>query len=103
MIGGAAAIAMYELLVLVPEFVFLLLLTFLAGLVFGSRVFSGKPTGALYGMAFSTLLLVIGSTTSSTGDAGAKVYSRIAQIMVAVVYVVVAFGSIERFRLRKAG
>ncbi|UCE01512.1 MAG: DUF2955 domain-containing protein [Candidatus Latescibacterota bacterium] len=97
-IGGAAAILFYELLVLVPEFVFLVLLTLLTGMLFGARLFSGKPTAPLYGMAYSTVLLVIGSTTSSSGDAGAKVYTRILQILCAVVYVVTAFGTIERFR-----
>ena len=56
-------------------------------------------TAPLFGMAFSTLLLVIGSTTTSTsGDATGKVYERIVQMMVAVVYVVTAFGLVERYR-----
>lgn len=100
-IGGAAAILVYELLVMVPKFGFLLLLTLLAGLAFGSRVFSGKKTAPLYGMAFSTVVLIIGSTTSSTGDAGAEVYVRVLQILVAVVYVVVAFGVADRFLPRR--
>ena len=100
-VGGLAAIVFYNLLVVVPEFVFLIVLTLLAGLIFGSRVFSGKKTAPLYGMAFSTVLLVIGSTPSSTGDAGAKVYTRIVQIMLAVGYVVVAFGVIERIAKRR--
>ena len=98
-IGGVAAVAMFELLTVVPEFSFLLLLTFLAGLLFGSRLMSTSPKAALFGMAFSTLLLVIGSTTTSAaGDATSKVYDRILQLMIAVVYVVVAFGVIERYR-----
>jgi hypothetical protein len=103
-IGGIAAIAMYELLVFVPEYEFLIVLTLLAGLVFGALVFSDKPTAKLYGMAFSTLLLVIGSTTvSGSNEAGAKVYTRVAQIIVAVVYVVMAFGVADRFVRRKEG
>ena len=81
-----------------PEYVFLIVLTLLAGLMFGSRLFSGKPKAALYGMAFSTLLLVIGSTTSSSGEADAKVYTRIIQLMAAVIYVVIAFGLLEHFK-----
>jgi len=100
--GGVAAIAMFELLTIVPEFLFLLLLTFLAGLFFGSHLMSASPKAALFGMAYSTLLLVIGSvTTSASGDATSKVYGRIFQIMVAVVYVVVAFGLIDRYRRTK--
>ncbi len=97
-IGGFAAIIFYELLVIMPEYIFLVVLTLLAGLFFGSRLFSGKPKAALYGMAFSTLLLVIGSTTSSSGEADAKVYTRIIQLMAAVIYVVVSFGLLEHFK-----
>jgi hypothetical protein len=100
-IGGIAAIIFYNLLVMVPQFYFLVVLTLLAGLVFGTRVFSGKPTAPLYGMAFSTVLLIIGSTTSGEGEAGAKVYTRIIQIMAAVAYVVIAFGLIERIGRRR--
>ncbi|MCK5406051.1 MAG: hypothetical protein KAJ37_01295, partial [Candidatus Krumholzibacteria bacterium] len=73
-----------------------------AGLIFGTRVFSDKPTAKLYAMAFSTLLLVIGSTTASgSGEAGSKVYARVAQITFAVVYVVMAFGVADRFVRRR--
>jgi hypothetical protein len=100
--GGAAAILMYELLVMVPQFYFLVLLTFLAGLVFGTRVFTDKPMAKLWGMAFSTLLLIIGSTTASgTGEAGSEVYTRVIQITIAVVWVVMASGTADRFVRRK--
>jgi len=95
--GGAAAILVYELLVLVPELPFLVLVTLLSGLAFGARVFSGGPRAPLFGMAYSTLLLIIGSTTSSgSEDAGAKMYQRVFQILIAVVYVVAASGTLER-------
>jgi hypothetical protein len=100
-LGGGVAVILYELLVLMPEFGFLLLLVFLGGLVFGARVFSGKPSGPLYAMAFSTVVLILGSTTSGNAEAGGKVVTRIVQILVAVVYVVTAFGVLERFRGRK--
>jgi hypothetical protein len=96
-IGGLCAILMYQLLTMVPSLMFFLILILLAGLLFGRHVFSAKKTGALYGMAFSTVLLIIGSVTGSTSDASDKVYSRIVAIMIAVIYVVVAFGFLERW------
>ena len=84
--GGFAAIVMYEVLVMMPQFGFLLILICLCGLFFGCRLFSGAPTAPLFGMAFSTLLLVIGSTTSMFGDADAKAWTRVIQITTAVVY-----------------
>jgi len=97
-IGGIAAILFYNLLTMVPEMYFLLLLTLLAGLVFGGGLFSGKKAAPLFGMAFSTVLLVVGASTAGTDEAGSKVYTRVLQIMVAVIYVVTAFGTIEAFR-----
>lgn len=98
--GGVAAIVMYELLVMMPQFAFLLLLTLLSGLAFGGRLFSGAPAAPLFGMAYSTLLLVIGSTTSMFGDANAKAWTRVVQITIAVIYLVTAFGVITRLRRR---
>jgi len=101
-IGGAAAILMYELLCMVPQFYFLVLVTFLAGLVFGTRVFTDNPMAKLWGMAFSTLLLIIGSTTASGSDeAGSAVYTRVLQITIAVVWVVMASGVADRYIRRK--
>jgi hypothetical protein len=90
--GGIGAILVYELLVITPVFIFMLLLVALFGLIFGSRLFSGKPAAQLYGTAFSTFLLIIAMTTSGESEAGAKVYTRIFLIMVAVIYVVVMSG-----------
>ncbi|GJM29936.1 MAG: hypothetical protein DHS20C17_25710 [Cyclobacteriaceae bacterium] len=98
-IGGLAAIIAYEILTVVPEFNYLILLVLLAGLVFGLFVFDESPMAAVFGMAFSTFLLIIGSVTGSDGDgAGGKVWSRVIQIMIAVVYAVSAFGLIAKFK-----
>ena len=88
--GGVAAILTFNLLVVVPQYSFFLLLIFLFGLLFGQQVFSGKPTASLYGTAFSTFLLVLGSVTTSDGEVGSKVWTRLLQIGVAVTYTVLA-------------
>ncbi len=98
LMGGIAAIVTYELLVMVPEYAYLILLTLLASLFFGGRLFSGTPKAPLFGMAFSTLLLVVLSTTSSFGEADAKAWTRVVQITIAVIYLVVAFGTIRVLR-----
>ncbi len=102
-LGGIASVLFYETLVMVPSFPLMILLTLLCGLSFGRQLFSGKKSGPLFGMAFSTVLLIIGSTTSSTDDAGNAVIVRVLQMMIAVIYVVAAFGLLERLsRRRKA-
>ena len=96
--GGIGAIVMFELLVIVPEYGFLILLTLLGGLAFGTRLFSGAPTAPLFGMAFSTVLLVVLSSTSAYGEAGAKAWIRVVQITTAVMYLVVAFAAVRSLR-----
>jgi len=43
--GGVVGVAVYELLVMVPSFPFLLLLCFAAGLLVGDQIFAGTPLG----------------------------------------------------------
>ena len=100
-LGGVVAIIFYEFLVMVPLFPFMLMLTLLCGLVFGAQLFSGRKSGPLFGSGFSTVLLIIASTTGSSGEADAKVITRVLQIMTAVIYVVVAGGLLERLTRRK--
>jgi len=95
LMGGIAAIMMFELLVMVPEFSFLLLATLFAGLLFGGRLFSGAPTAPLFGMAFSTMLIVVLAATSAYGEADTKAWIRVLQIIAAVVYLVVAHAAVR--------
>jgi hypothetical protein len=97
-LGGAAAIVGFNLLTVVPTLGYLLLISLFGGLWFGRRLIRGGARAPLFGMGYSTMLLLLGSTTSGEGDAGSAAYSRVLQIMVAVVYVVFAFGFLRRFR-----
>jgi len=101
LVGGIIAILMYETLVIVPKFSFMILVIILAGLYFAVKLYSGKKAAPLYGMAFSTLLLIIGQATTGTSDAGDKVWIRVLQIMVAVIYVVLAFATLHFFQERR--
>ncbi len=98
LMGGALAIIVYEVLVMVPHFYFLIWIMFLAALYFGTELFSDKKAAPLYGMAFSTLIIVIGSTTTGTSNAGEKVWIRVIQIAVAVIYVVLAYRFLDKWK-----
>jgi hypothetical protein len=98
-LGGLAAVLGYEILTMVPEYSYLIVLVLFGGLVFGKYVFNESPLASVYGMAFSTFLLIICSVTGSDGDgAVSKVWSRVIQIMIAVIYFVFAFGLIEKLK-----
>lgn len=99
--GGIVSIVFYNLLVAVPWFPFLLVLTLLCGLLFGSLLFSEHRYAKLAGSAFTTVLLIIGSTTTSTSEAGGKVLTRVLQIIAAVLYVVVALNLVDKLGLRR--
>jgi len=88
--GGIASMIFYDLLVVAPHFGFMVSLTLLSALIFGAGLFSSTRWAPLFGTAFSTLVLIIGSTTSSYGDADDKASTRVVQITLAVIYAVVA-------------
>lgn len=101
LVGGVAAIVVFELLVVVPQFNLFLLFVLLIGLIFATKLFSKNKLSPLYGMAFSTFLLILGDTTSGTDGASSKVWMRLLMIMLAVIYLVVALNVVEKFKDRK--
>jgi len=106
LIGGVVAIVFYNLLTVYPELVMFLLLTLVVGLTFGDVIFSTRPIAPTIKTAFNAVMLLVGgSLTGSGSNAASNFYVRIAQIMLAVVYVAVAFGFLEylqRKRVMKA-
>ena len=97
-LGGIMAIVAYKLLVVVPLLVFMLLLTLSVGFIFGSKLFSKSKLAPIFGTGFSTFLLILGSVTSSDSEAGSEVWTRVVQISIAVLYVVIAFRIIDHFK-----
>lgn len=100
-LGGIFGIIAYNLLVMVPNFVFMMLVTLSVGLFFGSRLFSDRKTAGIFGSGFSTFLLILGSVTASDDEAGDKVWTRVIQISIAVIYVVLAFGILNKLETVK--
>lgn len=102
LIGGAGAIVFYHLLVAYPTITMFLLLTLVAGLVFSDVIFSDRPIAPLFKTAFNAVVLLVGMSVTITGaDAMSKFYTRIAQIVMAVVYVAVAFGFLEYLQRKR--
>jgi hypothetical protein len=106
LIGGIVAIVFYNLLVVMPSFGVFLLLTLVVGLTFGDTIFSDRPIAPVIKSAFNAVVLLVGMSVTITGaDAASKFYTRIVQIILAVVYVAAAFGFLEylqRKRVKKA-
>jgi len=102
LIGGAGAIVFYNLLIAYPNIGMFLILTLLTALLFSDIIFSDRPTAPLFKTAFNTVVLLVGMSITITGvDASSKFYQRIAQILIAVVYVAAAFGFIEYLQRKR--
>ena len=100
-LGGLFAIIGYQLLVFVPMLPFMILLTLLVGFIFGNKLFSKSKLAPIFGTGFSTFLLILGSVTASDDEAGSAVWSRLIQISIAVIYVVIAFGILNYYQSKK--
>ena len=101
LLGGIFAIVAYELVVMVPFYPYFVLMVLAVSLFFASRLFSKSPRAPLFGMGFSTFLLITGQSISSTDDAGGKVWMRVLMIMIAVIYVVTAFRIMEAYKEKR--
>jgi hypothetical protein len=101
LLGGIFAIVAYELVVMVPFYPYFVLMVLAVSLFFASKLFSKSPKAPLFGMGFSTFLLITGQSISSTDDAGGKVWMRVLMIMIAVIYVVTAFRILEAYKEKK--
>jgi len=100
-IGGLITIVFYEILTIVPNFFFFIILFLGTALVFSEIVFAGKKYSGLFKTGFSTLTLIIGSTTNSTDSAANEIWLRVFQVMLAVFYVVGAYYIWDAFLLKR--
>ena len=95
--GGIISFFLYELMVLVPVYGFLLLVFFGLALIIGNEILGGGKYAAQIKAGFSTIIIVFGSAVGSDDvDAGGKVVMRIIQISVVVIYLILAFGLLEK-------
>jgi hypothetical protein len=100
--GGLVAAAFYQLLLINPSYVFVVSGTFALALMFAVPLFSGKPMAPLYGSAFSTVLILIGTGSGAFGgEADSKFVTRVVQIVLAVCYVVAALSLLEDANIRE--
>lgn len=102
-IGGIAVIIAYNLLVAVPTYLFLIILTLLFSLLFSSIIFGGTRHAAAFSSGLTTFLVLLGSSTGVDQSASANFYLRIAQVLFAGIFTLGALIVVEHIsRPRKS-
>ena len=100
--GGLVTVLFFQFLQVSPTYLFLIAGFFALALMFGRGLFSNRPVAPLFGSAFSTVLILIGSATSTFSEgAGSEFYQRIVLIILAVCYVVGALSLLQRLHVQK--
>jgi uncharacterized membrane protein YccC len=95
-LGGVLAIAIYGLLIAWPEYLFFVLLMLLASLLFSAKIFSEDKYAKLYSMAYSTIVLLICSVTSSSGgEVDDKFLARILQLLMVTIYLTLSLTAVN--------
>ena len=96
MIGGALAIIGWWVMKVWPNLLLYSLLTLLAGLLIGPRIFSGAAmakNAAVWSYGFTTAIVILAPALLAGpdgDDAGAKFFTRIMMFLIATIYAVVA-------------
>jgi len=95
-IGGVAIIIAFNLLVAVPTYLFLIVLTLFFALLFSNKIYGGSVHTAAWSSGFTTFLVLLGSSTGVDKTASVNFYLRIAQVLFAGLFTVGALVIIER-------
>ncbi len=87
-IGGVAMIIVFNLLVAVPTYQFLLSVTLVATVFFSKKMFGGGPLAKAYISGFVTFLVLLGTSTMVEKIATTNFYLRIGQILFAGIFAI---------------
>ncbi len=87
-IGGLAIIVVFNLLVAVPTFPFLLAVTLLCILFFSKQMFAGTAMSKTYVSGLTTFLVLLGTSTTVEKVASINFYLRIGQILFAGLFAI---------------
>lgn len=96
-LGGVFGIIAYQILITVPNYFLYILLTISIAFFFITNLFSKKKIAPAFATSFNTFFVIMGIISTSTNQAGSELWSRLAQIGVAIVYTVLAYKVLNVF------
>lgn len=89
-IGGILAISAFSILAIVPSIFFYTAFIALLAVVIGKKIYTVPEKAPIFATAFSTLLVLIGSTLMSSGDIDSNTFIRIFQLVLVGTYMILA-------------
>ncbi|NOH98256.1 DUF2955 domain-containing protein [Vibrio sp. 99-70-13A1] len=97
-IGGLLAIAAFSILSIVPNILFYSIFIGLIAIVIARKIYTIPAKAPIFATAFSTLLVLIGSTLMSSGDIDSNTFVRIFQLLLIGIYMILASMFLETRR-----
>ncbi|MCQ9082217.1 DUF2955 domain-containing protein [Vibrio harveyi] len=89
-IGGILAILAFSILTIVPSIFFYTAFIALLAVLIGKKIYTVPEKAPIFATAFSTLLVLIGSTLMSSGDIDSNTFIRIFQLVLVGTYMILA-------------
>ncbi|KGR35831.1 hypothetical protein OA39_00933 [Vibrio campbellii] len=89
-IGGILAILAFSILAIVPNIFFYTAFIALLAVWIGKKIYTVPEKAPIFATAFSTLLVLIGSTLMSSGDIDSNTFIRIFQLVLVGTYMILA-------------
>ncbi|OPH49111.1 DUF2955 domain-containing protein [Vibrio campbellii] len=89
-IGGMIAISAFSILAIVPNIFFYTAFIALLAVWIGKKIYTVPEKAPIFATAFSTLLVLIGSTLMSSGDIDSNTFIRIFQLVLVGTYMILA-------------
>ncbi|HDM8229156.1 TPA: DUF2955 domain-containing protein [Vibrio campbellii] len=89
-IGGMLAISAFSILAIVPNIFFYTAFIALLAVWIGKKIYTVPEKAPIFATAFSTLLVLIGSTLMSSGDIDSNTFIRIFQLVLVGTYMILA-------------
>jgi hypothetical protein len=94
--GGVGMLLAFELLVIAPSLVFMIVLVFAMCAFYGSRIFSGSPMASTWSSGFMGFLILLGGALLADDVVAAEtLFKRVAQIFMATAYIVFAYRVVD--------
>lgn len=88
-IGGVLAIGVFFILSLMPNIIFYTLFISLVTIIMATLIYTKPDKAPIYATAFSTVLVLLGSTLMSSGDIDSNMFIRIFQLFLIGIYMIV--------------